>query len=72
MLPPLSMPSEEMSEYTKIMSDIKTYVSDTTNELIMGVRPISDFDEFFETLKTLGIERAVELEQAAYDRYLSR
>ena len=68
----ISMPSEEMSEYTKIMSDIKTYVSDTTNELIMGVRPISDFDEFFETLKTLGIERAVELEQAAYDRYLSR
>lgn len=72
LLPPLSMPSEEMSEYTKIMSDIKTYVSDTTNELIMGVRPISDFDEFFETLKTLGVERAVELEQAAYDRYLSR
>ena len=71
-MPPLSMPTEELNEYNKIMNDIDTYVNEVTSEFIMGVRPISDFDEYFETLKSLGIERALELKQAAYERYLNR
>jgi len=38
---------------------------------VIGDRDLSEFDSFVDTLKTMGIDRIVEIEQAAYDRYLT-
>ena len=38
----------------------------------MGLRDLNEFDSYVESLKGLNIDRALEIEQAAYERYLAR
>ncbi|MBP3361511.1 MAG: extracellular solute-binding protein [Clostridia bacterium] len=71
-LPPLSMSKENIDEYNKIMTDVKTFVDETTIEFIMGAKSEADFDKYFTDLKDMGIDRAVGIEQTAYDRFQSR
>lgn len=35
----------------------------------MGVRSLDDFDGYVEELQNLGLDRMLELQQAAYERY---
>ena len=71
-LPTLYMTSDEAKEYSDIMTPIDTYREETVAQVIAGKLPESAMDEYFEKLEELGIERAIELKQAAYDRYLAR
>lgn len=71
-LPPLSMTAEETDEYNSIMMDIDTYVSENKLLFIYGSQSLNSFNDFVETLKGMGIERAIEIQQAAYDRYINR
>lgn len=72
LMPPVSLTVEESSEYSKIMTEITTYVSESVVKFIMGQKSLDEFDEFVQNLKDMGIERATEIEQAAYDRYMAR
>ena len=72
LLPLLSLTDEESIEFAKIMNEVTTYFDETYFKMIMGVVPISDFDTFAETVNKMKIDRAVEIQQAAYDRYLAR
>ena len=38
----------------------------------MGQLSLDDYDSYRETLKNMGIERCIELQQAALDRYFAR
>jgi putative aldouronate transport system substrate-binding protein len=38
----------------------------------MGLKPLSDFDSFVNQLKTMNIERAIEIQQTALDRFNAR
>lgn len=71
-LPPLSMTADETDEFNSIMMDINTYVNENKLLFIYGSLGIDKFDGFIADLKKMGIERAIEIEQAAYDRYSSR
>lgn len=62
--------TDETQEYNSIYSDIETYLDECVAKFITGAEPLSEYDHFVETLKQMGIERCVELKQAAYDRYL--
>ncbi len=66
------MTSEENQEYAKIMADITSYVEENTNNFITGVRSLSEFDDYLAQLEKLGIKRAIEIYQAALDRYYAR
>ena len=66
------MTSEENQEYAKIMADITSYVEEKTNNFITGVRPLSEFDDYLAQLEKLDIKRAIEIYQAALDRYYAR
>lgn len=72
LMPSLSMTAEETEEFNTIMTDISTYVSEMKLRFIMGTKSIDDFDKFVEDIKSMNIERAIEIKQAAYDRYLTR
>jgi len=72
LMPTVSYTEEENSEKSKIMSEVKNYVEEMNMKFITGVEPLSNFDNFRAELKNLGIERAIELTQKAYDRYLTR
>lgn len=71
-MPELSYTEEEAAERSKIITEVKTYVDEMVSKFIMGVEPMSNYDEYRARLKSLGIEKAISITQAAYDRYNAR
>ena len=72
LMPPVTLTTEENSEFAEIMSEIDTYVSEMKLRFIMGTEPLENFDDFREKIKSMNIERAIEIQQAAYDRLMNR
>ena len=66
------MTMEELNEHSSIMSEINTYVAESFNNFIIGAEPIDNFDKYVKTVKSMGIDRALEIQQIAYERYLDR
>ena len=71
-LPYVNYTAEENSEFSAIMNDINTYRQETLYAFITGTKSTDDLPEYFETLKSMGIERAIEINQKAYERYQKR
>ncbi|GIN71222.1 sugar ABC transporter permease [Bacillus sp. J14TS2] len=71
-MPIVSPTQEESSEYASIMNDINTYKSEMINKFIMGEESLDQFDKFVETIQSMGIERATEIQQGALERYNDR
>ena len=71
-MPPITLSSEEQEEYANIMNDINTYVAEVRVNMITGKQSINEFDSYLKQLKKYKIDRAVEIKQAAYDRYVKR
>ncbi|NLM61731.1 MAG: extracellular solute-binding protein [Clostridiales bacterium] len=68
----LTMTAEEGQEYSVTYGDIQTYVYETIPQFIIGSKPISEFDDFVNQIKAMGIDRCIELQQNALDRYNAR
>lgn len=64
--------TEESSDVAAVWTDVKTYVDETIPKFIMGDKPMSEYDEFAETLKEMGVTTILECRQAAYERYQDR
>lgn len=64
--------SDEAAEFASIMGEVKTYVDEMFTKFVMGVESMDRFDNYMANLKSLGIERAIELKQAQLDRYNAR
>lgn len=71
-LPNLSYSAEDSSRLSKLMNDIRTNVDETVLKMIMGSKSVSEYDSFVETLKSMGIEEAIEINQKAYDAYMAQ
>ncbi|MDR1641436.1 MAG: extracellular solute-binding protein [Clostridiales bacterium] len=71
-MPTVSLSADEGKEYARIMGDITTYVDETSVKFILGAEPLSNFDKFVETIKSMGIDDALALQQAALDRFNKR
>ncbi|SFL36478.1 putative aldouronate transport system substrate-binding protein [Paenibacillus sp. 1_12] len=71
-IPPITHTTEESNEIAQIMADINAYVLETEIKYILGTISIDTFDDNVNTLKKMGIEKAIKLKQAAYDRYKKR
>ena len=56
-------------EYTSILSDAKTATLETFINVVLGNADVFALDTLDETLKTMKIDRAIEILQAAYDNY---
>ena len=68
--PSISMSADEQTEFTEIMSNINTYVDESLVKFINGQLSADDMGEYYSNLKKMNIERAIELKQNAYDRYM--
>ena len=64
--------TEEVSEYNSIMTDIQTYVDEFKLKFILGTEPLENYPVFVENIKNMNIDRAIEIRQAEYNRYLER
>lgn len=71
-MPVVSPTSEESAEYSSIINDINTLISENVVSFITGQRPMSEYDSFIDQIKSMNIDRAVEIQQAALDRYNNR
>ncbi len=71
LMPRLKYNDEERKKIYKLQADIKTYVNEMVQKWILGSGDIdTDFAKFERRLKDLGIEEALEINNAAYRRYL--
>lgn len=68
--PTLKFTLEEQDEIAKLLPKVETYVTETTQQWILGAKPV-DFSAYQKELKKLGGDRLVEINQAAYDRYMA-
>ncbi|WP_248928085.1 extracellular solute-binding protein [Paenibacillus hamazuiensis] len=71
-LPPITPTPEESSEYAKIMTDVNTLVDEMTLKIILGAEPLDSFDKYVEKMKSVKLDRAIEIQKAALDRYNKR
>lgn len=72
MIPSISPSTEESSELSSIINDANTLMGEFETKVIMGIEPIENLDQMIETLKSMNIDRAIEIEQAAVERYYQR
>jgi putative aldouronate transport system substrate-binding protein len=52
------------------MADVNVYSEEMVLKFIMGVEPLSKFDEYVGKIKELGIEEAIAVTQSAVDRFM--
>lgn len=68
----VSLSAEENSQVAGIFSDILTYAGTMITKFIIGDEPMSEFDTFITTMEEMNIQEAIDIYQAAYDRYLNK
>lgn len=69
-IPALSFTEDEREVINSTYTEIQTYKDEMINKFIMGKEPLDNFDKFVQTLKDMGIDDVLAVEQAAYDRYV--
>ena len=68
----MTMTDDENTEYASLYTDIETLANENTVKFITGEKSLDEWDSYVEQLKQYGIERCIELKQAAFDRYNAR
>lgn len=68
--PAVSYTEEEIDERATLNTDIEMYLKQVKTQFITGELDIdSEWENVEKTLNQMGLERLLEIEQAAYDRY---
>lgn len=66
--PSLPTTSEELEKWVEIYPGVQKYFIQNVDKFIMGMRPISEWDQFIQELKKLGMDELVNIKQTQYDR----
>lgn len=61
----------EAEELSLITADLLPYAGQMVAKFIIGDEPIDQFDSFVEGCRSRGLDRYVEINQTAYDRYMA-
>ena len=69
--PPATISNEDSEKFSNIMSNVKTFSDEMESKFIAGTASLEEWDSYVKQLKTFGIEDAVAMKQAAYDKYRS-
>ena len=68
--PPTSVAAEDQEEYAQIMGQVNTLVSEMEAQFISGNTSLDEWDSYQQQLKDFGIEKAIQMMQKAYDKYM--
>ena len=71
-LPSLSYTEEESARYTDLATAIDTYLQPMALKFITGEESLDNFDAFVNEMNKLGLEECLEIQQAAYDRFMAK
>lgn len=67
--PTFTFTIEESERYQALHSDINTYMEEMQAKFISGQAPLSEWDNYVNTINRMGLEDYMEIHRAAYDRY---
>jgi putative aldouronate transport system substrate-binding protein len=68
----LSMSVEESAKYTSAFNDINTYVAENIAAFITGQKSFDEWDSYVSQIKSMGLQDCIDIQTAAYERYLKR
>jgi len=71
-MPTVVMTTEEDEKYAALASPISTYVEEMALSFITGKVSLDKYEEYEATLKGMGLQQCIDIQQAAVDRYFSR
>lgn len=71
-LPKIAIAQEDLAEYSSLKSDIATYVNEMTIKFVRGTESLDNFDAYLANLESMGVNRLIEIIQAATDEYYTR
>mgnify|MGYP003302062386 CR=1 FL=1 len=71
-IPPITPTAEESQEQSQIMYDINTYRDEYTIKFIFGTIDFSEWDTYVDTIYKMGLDRVLEIQNDALDRYYAR
>ncbi|MCI8517734.1 MAG: extracellular solute-binding protein [Hungatella sp.] len=71
-MPPVTPTSDESREFSTIMNEINTYRDEMTLKFIFGTESLDNFDEYVKNIENMGLSRALEIQNAALERYNAR
>ncbi len=70
--PAVKLTVEESDELAQIMTDINIFTEEAMSQIVTGIKPLEYLEEAVSKVKSLNIDRAIEIKQAAYDRFRSK
>ncbi len=59
---------EEGEEIAEIMANVQTFVKESNAAFVTGNKPLSEWDNYLDELKNMGLNRWIEIAQTAYER----
>ena len=71
-LPSISPTEDEGTRLATIMNEVTTYTDEMFSKFIMGKTPLTEFDNYVNTVKKMKIDDALKIEQDALDRFNKR
>ena len=71
-LPDLLLTKEENESIATALTDISNYYVESEYKFIMGKTPMEEYDSYVSRLREMGIEKVLEVYNAAYKRAMSR
>ncbi|MEM9423638.1 MAG: extracellular solute-binding protein [Spirochaetota bacterium] len=71
-LPQLTFSPAEIDEAAQIQADLETYMNESEAAFITGNRPLSEFEDYRNQLRQIGIDRLLELYNGALVRFNER
>ncbi len=64
--------TEESNEATAIINSLQTYTQEMSLRFMTGDESLDDFDKYLDKLNSMGLVKLLEIQQAAYERFLKR
>lgn len=71
-MPRLTIPENQSARFASLGNDINTYCNEMRIKFITGEESLDNFDAYLDTLRNMGIEEYIAIEQAAYDEFMTR
>ena len=71
-MPNVSPSADEAEEFASLKVDINTYIEEMVVKFVQGTESMDNYDSFIEKLKSMNVDRMIEINQKAYDSYKNR
>lgn len=71
-LPPITRTAQEGEEFSALFGDIRTLATEYIPQFITGAKSLDEFDSFVAQIQGMNLDRCIEIQQNALDRYMAR